>query len=404
MKNIFYFKKIMKIGGTEVFLWEIAKRYKDWDITIYYDQADEYQLKRLKSFVRCKRRIPGEKVICNRAFFNFNIDMIDDVESTENFYCFVSHANFEELGYKPPIQHPKLTHFIGVSDFATRKIEGYGKMLGLDFKASRCYNPLTLEPADKVKIIVSAGRIDDPVKGGERTKILIKALDKYAEEHNKHYLWLIFTNPTNVKLESKNVAIMNPRVDVRPYIAMADLVAQLSNDMETYCYTLNEAWGYGVHTISTPLSVLEELPVPEGTNILLNYDCSNVDDVARQIFENELKPFEYNIPKDDWDKLLAKGESTYKEEKNMKYKVRALNTYEELGLIDGELGKVIPKGYEFIVSADRLEKLLGNNDFHRAFVEVIEEIKEPKIETASIEKKEIKNKSSRHVEKRPIQK
>ena len=106
MKNIFYFRVISKIGGTEQFLYEIAKKYKDWDITVFYDVADKYQLKRLKKFVRCKQRIKGEKVVCDKAFFNFNTDMIDDVEAKE--YYFVSHANYEELGYKPPMITLKL--------------------------------------------------------------------------------------------------------------------------------------------------------------------------------------------------------------------------------------------------------------------------------------------------------
>ena len=34
--NVFYFKKINKIGGTEQFLYEIAKKYNKYDITIIY--------------------------------------------------------------------------------------------------------------------------------------------------------------------------------------------------------------------------------------------------------------------------------------------------------------------------------------------------------------------------------
>lgn len=331
--------------------------------------------------------------------------MIDDVESTENFYCFVSHANFEELGYKPPIKHPKLTHFIGVSDFATEKIEGYGKRLGLDFKAKRCYNPLTLEPKEKVITIVSAGRLDDPVKGGERTKRLIEALDRYAEAHNRHYLWLIFSREPNISLTSKNVVIMKPRVDVRPYIQMADLVAQLSNDMETYCYTLNEAWGYGVKTISTPLTVKKELPIPPEADIELKYDCSNIDEVVSRIFEEPIKEFKYEPPKDSWSELLASGESTYQKEKKMKYLVEATDTYEKKRITDKVEGRIIKSGEQFIVDGERLETLLGSNPFKMIFVKVIRPIEEePKIETATPEKKTIAKKSTKNVKKRPIQK
>ena len=247
MSNLFYFRKISKIGGTEQFLYEIAKKYHDIDITIYYDEADTFQLQRLRKYIRCKKRIKGETVICSRAFFNFNLDMIDDVESTENYYAFVGHANYEELGYKPQVDHPKLTHFIGVSQFSTNKLDEWCKRLGVKTDAEKCYNPLTLEPKQKVIKLVSACRLDDKVKGGERTLELIKALDRYCEETGRHYTWEIFTNPTNkVDTLSPNVVIRKPRIDVRPYIADANYVLQLSNDMETYCYTINEAlrlWG-----------------------------------------------------------------------------------------------------------------------------------------------------------------
>lgn len=378
--NIFYFKKISKIGGTEQFLYEIAKKYKDWDITIFFDEADYNQLKRLKKYVRCKKRIKSEKVICNRAFFNFNIDMIDDVESTENYYAFVSHANYEEIGYKPPINHPKLNHFIGVSQFATNKLDEYGKKIGMNIKTIKCYDPLTLEPKQKVLIIVSACRLDDKVKGGERTLKLIDALDRYCEKHNRQYLWLIFTNKTNIEIYSPNAIYMKPRVDVRPYIAMADWVAQLSNDMETYCYTTNEANGYGVPIITTPLSVYKELPVTDNERIVLDWDCSNVDEIARLVFEKEVKPFKYTPPKDDWDKILVNVKSNYEEEKNMKVKVRCLRNYFDL-----ELNKLITaskedKNYERIITRERADEIIDKTN---GAIEILETVRQEKKETAT---------------------
>ena len=379
--NIFYFKKISKIGGTEQFLYEIAKKYKDWDITVFFDEADINQLKRLKKFVRCKKRLKGEKIICKRVFFNFNIDAIDDIESTENYYAFVSHANYEEIGYKPPIEHPKLNHFIGVSQFATDMLNEYGKKLGLNIKAVKCYDPLTLEKKQKVPIIVSACRLDDKVKGGERTLKLIEALDRYCEKHNRQYLWLIFTNKTNIELYSSNAIYMKPRVDVRPYIAMADWVAQLSNDMETYCYTTNEANGYGVPIITTPLSVYKELPVTDNERIVLDWDCSNVDEIARLIFEKEVKSFKYNPPKDEWDKFLVNDKSSYEEELKMKVKVRCVKNYYDLELNTLITPSVEDKNYERIITRERADEIIDKTD---GAVEIIGTVKEDKKEKATI--------------------
>lgn len=388
MDNIFYFRKINKIGGTEQFLYEIAKKYHKYDITIFYDEADIFQLMRLKKYLRCKKRIKGELVKCKKAFFNFNIDMIDDVEAEE--YIFVSHANYEELGYKPPIEHPKLTGFIGVSQFATDKLNEYGKKLGLNIDTRKCYNPLTLEPVQKVPIIVSACRLDDQVKGGERTIQLINALDRYCEKNNRQYLWLIFTNKTTIKLPSPNAIYMQPRVDVRPYIARADWVAQLSNDMETYCYTTNESTGYGVPIITTPLSVYNELPVTDNERIVLNWDCSNVDEVARLIFEKEVKPFKYKIPEDDWGNILVKGKNMYEEEKKMKVKVECVFDYYDLELNTLVTPNDDDKNKFRVTTNERAEEIIEKTNGAIKILGPVEEKKEKAVKPSKKKEKAVK--------------
>lgn len=353
MNNIFYFKHINSIGGTEAFLWEIAKKYSDLDIIIFYDSADEFQLQRLQQLVRCKKHIAGEKVKCKKAFFNFNIDMIDDVEAEE--YVFVSHAIYQELGYKPPISHPKLTRFIGVSQYSADKIEEFAKILGLkNITAEVCYNPIKLEPKEKVIRLVTASRLEDKTKGGDRIFKLIEALDKYCAKTGRHYIFEIFSD-SKAEITSPNVVKMKPRVDVRPYIADADYVVQLSNNMETFCYTLNEALGYGVPIVTTPLTVLNELPVTDNEKIILNWDCSNVDEVAEQIFTKKVKPFKYTPPADSWGDFLCKGKSDYKQYIKKPVKIQAVTKY-----YDMKLQKYIsPKDKPFTVSRLRADYLIN---------------------------------------------
>lgn len=350
--NIFYFKKINGIGGTEVFLWEIAKKYNGIDITIYFDDADEFQLKRLQKLVKCKRRIAGEKVKCKKAFFNFNIDMIDDVEAEE--YIFVSHAIYQELGYQPPIQHPKLTGYIGVSQYSVDKLEEYAQKLGLDdVKAEVCYNPLQLEKEEKVIRLVTASRLEDKTKGGDRILKLIEALDRYCARTGRHYIFEIFSD-SKTDIDSPNVVKMKPRVDVRPYIADADYLVQLSNNMETYCYSINEALGYGVPIVTTPLTVLGELPATDNEKIILNWDCSNVDEVAEQIFTKKIKPFKYTPPADNWGDFLCKTKSNYKQYIKQKVKIKAVVKY-----YDMELNKEItPEDDPYIVTRLRADYLI----------------------------------------------
>lgn len=359
--NIFYFRKICGIGGTEQFLYEIAKKYNKYDITIFFDDGDVSQIRRLRKFVRCRKRKKGERIKCINAFFNFNIDMIDEVDAEK--YYFVSHAIYQELGYKPPIDNPKLTDYIAVSEYSKSKLEEFGEKIDKKIEAKRVYNPLTLEPKEKVIRLISASRLDDRTKGGERTKALIRKMDEYASKHNRNYLWLIFTN--KYRAESPNVCVMQPRVDVRPYIADSDYMVQLSNDVETYCYSLNEALGYGVPIVTTPMTVLKELPVTDEMCIKLDWDMENINEVVEQIFERKRKKFEYKIPMDGWDEVLSHNPSTYDQDE--KIRVRATGYYQLKKITDKELGIVPKEGDEWEVDLDRWDELTDfeNRTKHR---------------------------------------
>lgn len=332
--NIYYFRVISRIGGTEQFLYEMAKKYHKYDLTILYDEADFYQLMRLKKYVRCIRRKRGEKYYAEKAFYNFNIEAIDQIEAKE--HIFICHAVYQELQFEPPIEHPKLTAILAVSKYAEERIRLQEKVQNVDKPVIQCYNPLSIEKPDKIVRIISACRLEDKTKGGERTLKLIEALDRYCEKTSKHYLWTIFTNSVNFELNSPNVAIMKPRIDVRPYIADSDWLVQVSNDMETYCYSMNEALSYGVRVVRTPLSVAKELKIPKQAEIELAWDCSNIDKVAEKMFEPK-QEFVYKPPKDGWNRLLVNKPSTYtfKDEKVL---IKPIQGYYDIELMQNVSG------------------------------------------------------------------
>ena len=326
--NIYYFRVISRIGGTEQFLYEMAKKYHKYDLVILYDECDFDQLIRLRKLVRCIRRKPNEKYYAEKAFYNFNIEAIDQIEAKE--HIFICHAVYQELEFEPPIDHPKLTAILAVSKYAEERIRLQEKVQNVDKPVIQCYNPIQLETPDKVLRIISACRLEDRTKGGDRTLKLIEALDKYCEKTGKHYLWTIFTNGVRNPIESPNVCIMKPRADVRPYIADSDWLVQVSNDMETYCYSMNEALGYNVRVVRTPLSVSKELKIPKQAELELKWDCSNVDEVAERMFEPK-KDFSYKPPKDRWNRLLVNRPSsyTYKEEN---VRIKAIRAYHDIDL------------------------------------------------------------------------
>lgn len=359
--NIYYFRRICRIGGTEQFLYEMAKKYHKYDLMILYDEADFDQLLRLKKLVPCMRRKHGQVYRAKKAFYNFNIDAIDQIQADE--HIFVCHAIYQELGYQPPIDHPKVDKIVGVSKYAVSQIERQKEIQSVDKPVVMCYNPLTLEKPQKVMRLISACRLDDRTKGGDRTLKLIDALDRYCEKTGKHYIWTIYTNNVDFDISSPNVALMKPRPDVREYIADSDWLVQLSNNMESYCYTINEALGYGVRVVRTPLSVAEEFKIPKQAELVLDWDCSNVDDIAKRMFEPR-KDFAYKPPKDGWERLLDKEPSNYKP-KEQKMLVKAICQY-----YDVELGRNVSNwSPAWEVSVERARVLV---DKHK--VRVIESV------------------------------
>jgi hypothetical protein len=109
---------------------------------------------------------------------------------------------------------------------------------------------------------------------------------------------------------------------------------------------------------------------------------------------------------ESWKKIIGKIKrySNYKEELKMRYLVKALNTYKEQNLLDNELGFIPEEGYEWEVSKERLDVLLGENGFGMKFVELVKEIslEEQENQTSNEETKEIEaneeNKENKEIE------
>ena len=358
--NIYYFYYLNKIGGTETFLYQLAKKYTDYDLTIFYRQADPVQLDRLRKYVRCVQ-FTGQTIECERAFFNYGTDIIDYVKAKD--YYFVVHADYYAMKIKGQLANfhlpSKINKCIGVSKLACEKFtEATGR------KCELCYNPFTLEPKKKVLNLISATRLSRG-KGKERMIALADALDK-AEIP---YLWTIFTNDKNA-IKNPNIIYMEPKLDIQKYIANADYLVQLS-DNEGYCYSVVEALTQSIPVLVTPCPVFNEIGLKDKENCyILPYDMK---DLPIEDIYNNIPIFEYTPMKDDWDKLLIKGKNTYHQEKMKMYTVKATGVYSEFRIKDGQLDRIPQRGEQWQVDYDRMLVLTGNNPRKVKFVDVIED-------------------------------
>ena len=260
MKNIFYFHHLNQIGGVENMFYELAKKYNNFDITIYYDVGDQKQIDRLKKYVRVKK-YQGERIKCEKAFFNYNMDIIDNVDA--NDYYLIIHADYKAQKIVPYI-HPKINKFIGVSQAVC---DTFKEITGHDCRL--CYNPITIDAPKRVLTLVSATRLTKE-KGSHRMEMFAKTLDNAGIP----YMWYIFTN-SKPTIDSPNVVYKQPTLEINDYLQNADYVVQLS-DTESYCYTIVESLLLGTPVIVTNWPCLKELGVTEKYGFILPFDMKNI--------------------------------------------------------------------------------------------------------------------------------
>lgn len=356
MKNIFYFRYINQIGGIETFFYQLAMAYKDWDITIYYSRGDKAQIARLSQYVRVVK-YTGQNIVCDKAFFNFNTDIIDHVEAKE--YGLILHGDYKSMVEQRQLSrdklplHPKITKYYGVSQLVCDSFE---ELTGI--KPQLIYNPFKAPEPKKILRLISCTRLTKE-KGLARMEALAKALNTAGIP----FIWTIFTDSEH-NFKSPNICKLPPRIDIAGYIADSDYLVQLS-DNEGYCYSIIEALSLGVPVITTPLPVLKELGVDESNSITLPFDMNNlpIDQIAEHDFD-----FTYTPKPSNWGEILAKGKSTYSPMKEGLIFVEANDNYHRHNLVDQDLGYRPEVGEIFAVSESRLKVLAGDNVYGTPFI------------------------------------
>lgn len=370
--NIIYVRDLSELGGVETFAYEMVKKYHDLDIAVVYKTAHYKQLNRIKEYCLAYKHT-DQPIICDVAIINYDTSIIDYINEDiykENLkpndkrgiYQTV-HGDYENPAYKwkPPVDD-RIKEYLGVTKHIR---DSFKRLMGLD-NVTYCYNPLTITKEKKL-VLLSATRLS-PIKGKDRMIKLARALDQAGIR----YIWYVFTNDTDA-IDSPNVVYMKPRLDISYWMDQADYIVQLS-DTEACSYTINEGLYRNKPIIVTPLPYLEEIGVKDNINAyIMNFDCSNIDEIVKKILK--VPSFIFNKLKDGYGDLLAESKSHYEEDRNMKYLVEATKVFKELECTDSELGKIPEEGERWEVSRERLERLLGDNEYKKVFVKLIEEEK-----------------------------
>jgi glycosyltransferase involved in cell wall biosynthesis len=339
--NVFYIPHFNIIGGIETYAYELAKKYKDKDIVFVYSDrtSDIKQLNRIRKYARVIYQPfnATEKIKCDRLFVMYR-SKIELFEADEVIQ--IIHADYEAQNLKPNLD-PRIKEHYCVSKAVA---DSYKRISGVDVKVA--YNPLTIDKPRKILRLISATRLTKE-KGKDRMIKLANELDKAGIP----YEWRIFTNDS-LPIPNENVIYMNPRLNIRDYIADADYLVQLS-DTEAFSYSVLESLCLGTPVIVTNIPSFKEMGVENGINgYILDFSMKDIpiDDIY-----NKIPKVSYKAPKDIYNELLIDKPSKYKPETLVQ--CRALKTY-----TDNELNERIQKG-QFLpckITIERAEELINN--------------------------------------------
>jgi glycosyltransferase involved in cell wall biosynthesis len=336
--NVFYVPHFNIIGGIETYIYELVKKYKQYDITVVYSDptSDTKQLSRIRKYARVIK-VGNEKIKCERLFVMYRCKL--DLFEADHIIQ-ITHADYKAQGLKPNLDERINEHY-GVSKSVAKT---YEELSGLKTKV--CYNPLTIDKPKKVLKLISATRLTKE-KGGHRMIQLMDALNK----ENIPYIWLIFSHQ-KLGVFNPNVIYMQPRLDIRDYIAEADYLVQLS-DTEAWSYSVLESLELGTPVITTPIPCFEEMGVKNGINgYILPFDMEKIP--LKEIYRH-IPEFTFKAPKDIYDKLLVKKSRTYDPNKLVQCRARISYT-------DNMFKKRIKKG-ELLpepITIARAEELMSN--------------------------------------------
>lgn len=379
--NIIFMPTISALGGIETYVYELVKKYYDLDIAVVCKSIDKIQKQRIEKYCRVYIHT-NQQIKCDVAIISYNQAIIDYISKEAKIYQTI-HADYTNKRYDhKPMPNKRITAFIAITKYLEDKM---GDILKPN-KVMLSYNPLTIEKS-KTIVIVSATRLHQ-YKGANRMLELAKALDKAKV----NYIWYVITNDIDV-IKHPNIIFIKNRLDIDKWLNQADYVCLLS-DTEACSYTLNEALYRNIPIITTPLPYLEEIGVKDRINsYIVNFDCSNVEDVANRI--TNIPKFEFKQLNDKYNEIFTNKKSKYEEEKKMKVKVKCIQNYFDM---ETNERKVInesityddpinhPNRCEWITSKERADHLVS-----KGLVEIKEVIKEePKIEKAIIKEEPIK--------------
>lgn len=259
---LIYNYDLYKIGGTETFLFNLCKYYKNKNIIVMYKTGKPEYIELLHNYVNVCRDDGKTRYTCDVLIMGnyFASDIYPRVTAQQKYQMIhADYSGMKESGFRIDLKKPADVKFISVSQIAA---EGLKREFG--FKSLVNYNILDKDLAkEKPVVFITLSRATKE-KGIDRIITLCKLFKKYK----RPFLWLLCgtiaeqsENEVKRQLsEIPEVVMIPPSHNNKSLIRSADYLVQLSNT-ESFCYSAYEALIMGKPVILTDF--------PEATNIVI---------------------------------------------------------------------------------------------------------------------------------------
>lgn len=301
------------IGGIETFLFNLVKKYRNYNITIMCNMIEPAQLRNLSKYADIVID-NGKMIECDILILgNYDGANILHRAKAEKVYQMIHadlsgmkahHPDYKNLQWS---KHSRVDKVICVSETAAEGLKPFSKV-----EPEVIYNILDhdyKEEEDNDKVFITLSRATKE-KGILRMVEMAKAFKKQG----KRFIWFVCCSLNQVK-DTKilneihaipEFIIVPPSTMNKTLIKNCDYLVQLS-DTESFCYSAFEALQRGVPVILTRFPEALKI-VQEGENgYLVNMDLSDLD--VDKIFNHKPENVKY-VDRCDYNKWeqVFKGE------------------------------------------------------------------------------------------------
>lgn len=290
---VLYIGQTHTIGGIETFIYSFCKHMKEYyDIIVLYDHIPSNQLVRYAREVKCLKNDKISPIYCDSLIMVRILDEIPtNVKPKQTIR--MAHCLKQNATWKIKADCDKVVNVSQASKDS----------FGAEAKDSVVIHNLTVpEKVDKALLLVSALRVGAQDKQGndERCRKFAQLLDSKGIK----YQWLYFGDKQMNK-EPENMHYCGLQMDIKPFIAMADYLVQLSG-AEAFSYSLLEALELHTPVIVTPLAQNKDMRIVDGKNAyIVPFEVEGFD--VEKILK--VPKFEYThdngVIIEQWRKLLG---------------------------------------------------------------------------------------------------